>query len=212
MSAALAAFLADVQANHLTAGQQAAIVSALTVISPEFPDPDEYGNSIPITEESLARLWMAVLYTINGEPIVPPTSLARNFENSPAPVTLSAVAQVIAGVSVTPQQTGKLKVRISGVVQNADTSATIRPVTISVAANGATPALETQQVFHPSAATSQPFGMPFSLVVDLDKASTPTTFPLGTPVTINACAIGDASGELSIPAGALQISVEEAAA
>jgi hypothetical protein len=238
MTAALDALISDIAANTLTATQQGALISALSVISPVFPSPDGLSDSIPLSEEALARLWITVLYTINGEAVVSPPTLvneilatapvvvtpspgvgevtisitepARGFENSPAAVTLSGGSQAIAGVTVTPRTSGKLKVRISGVVQNADTSNTIRPVTLSVAANGVTPALETLTTFHPAPATSAPFGTPFSLVVDLDQAQTPTTFPLDTPVLINAVAVGDASGQLSIPIRGLQLEVEEA--
>jgi hypothetical protein len=69
MSAKLDTLRANINANTLTASEQAALSAALTVISAAFDAPDSVSDSIPAsTEEPLARLWFAALYTINAEP------------------------------------------------------------------------------------------------------------------------------------------------
>ncbi len=236
MSAALDNLTANILANTLTATQQAILAQALIAISPTFPAPDETADGIPVPEEALAREWMAALYAIQSgagaivptmpvtqvtgtAPIVvtpstpnPNVSLtlpARGFANGSA-LTLSAAAQIVASVTLTPVVSGKLKVRVSGVVDNQDTSNTQRPLVVTIAANAATPALETSDTMRSTAAQASPSTMQFALVVDLDHASTPTTFPLGTPVTINVCLTGEGTGQLSTHAGGVQLEVEEA--
>src|SRR5215831_8450446 len=58
--------------NTLTTGQQAALQTALGLILPDFPEPDEISNSIPPTEAALARAWIAALYTLQAEAGGPP--------------------------------------------------------------------------------------------------------------------------------------------
>jgi hypothetical protein len=53
--------------NTLTPAQQAAFAEALGLIIPTWPTPDELSNSIPPSEESLVRLWAAVLYSLQAE-------------------------------------------------------------------------------------------------------------------------------------------------
>jgi hypothetical protein len=236
MSGALDNLTANILANTLTTLQQNALAQALVAISPTFPTPDETSDGIPVPEEALAREWMAALYAIQagagvlpptvpvtqvtgtapivvtptaGAPVVSLTPPARAFGVSGA-LTLNAGAQIAASATLTPTVSGKLKVRISGVVSNADTSAAQHPITLSVADNAASPALETQAVQRSTQAGASPSTTHIGLVVDLDHASTPTTFPVGTPVTINAVLVGDGTGELSIAAGGVQIEVEEA--
>jgi hypothetical protein len=69
MSAKLDTLRTNINANTLTSAEKAALNSALLVISPAFDPPDALSDSIPTsTEEPLARLWFAALYTINAEP------------------------------------------------------------------------------------------------------------------------------------------------
>ena len=67
MSLALDDLKNRINSNTLTALQQAALATALTVISPAFLGPDESASVLSVNEEPLAREWMAVLYTINSE-------------------------------------------------------------------------------------------------------------------------------------------------
>jgi hypothetical protein len=66
-SPALLSLRANILANVLTAGQQAALVDALDLVTPTFPQPDQLDDSIPVSEEILARDWFAALYTIQAE-------------------------------------------------------------------------------------------------------------------------------------------------
>jgi hypothetical protein len=68
-SAALTDLQNRIASNTLTAAQQAALTTALAAIAPSFPAPSE--AIVSVLEEPLAREWMAVLYTINGEGVGP---------------------------------------------------------------------------------------------------------------------------------------------
>lgn len=70
-----------IASNTLTGPQQAALDTALDVLIPLFPTPDELSNSIPQTEENLAREWIAPLYTLQaqagpGGSVLPTTAIA----------------------------------------------------------------------------------------------------------------------------------------
>jgi hypothetical protein len=206
----------NIGANTLTALQQSALQQALVNIAPTFPGPDNASNGLTDGDESLAREWIAALYAItlgvggavSGIP-------ARAFATNAAPVLPGAAIAIGATVTVTPGITGKMKVRISGVIENNDSSAASHPFTLSVntgvAAAGAQ--LFTQDTLHPAgAANPNPGTDCFSLVVDLDKLATPFVAPVGTPLQINANVLGSGSAALNIATGGLQLEVEEATA
>ena len=70
-----------IASNTLTGPQQAALDTALDVLIPLFPTPDELSNSIPQTEELLAREWIAPLYSLQaqagpGGGVLPTTEIA----------------------------------------------------------------------------------------------------------------------------------------
>jgi hypothetical protein len=126
-----------------------------------------------------------------------------------------AAAAIGATVTVTPGISGRLKVRISGVVENNDSSGTVHPFTLSVntGASAAGAALFTQDVIRPvGAANPTPGTATTALVVDLDKLAVPFLAPVGVPVQINAIVLGSASAALNIAALGLQLEVEEATA
>jgi len=79
-SAALADLSTRIASNTLTGPQQAALTTALALIIPTFPSPDDTSNSIPPTEGALARAWIAALYTIQAEAggtaVLPTTQIA----------------------------------------------------------------------------------------------------------------------------------------
>ena len=235
MSAALDTLTAHILANTLTTAEQNILAQALIAISPTFPSPDDFGNALPPPDESDAREWICALYAIQaGGPAPPVPTMPVTTVTGTAPITstggttpaiglitpargyavsgalvLSAAAQIAASVTITPKVSGKLKVRISGVFTNTDTSATQRPLSISVR-TGAT-VYQTQATIESTAAGGSPSTMSASFVVDLDAATTtPTTFPLGTPVEIDAVAIGEVNGLIHLAAGGLQLEVEEA--
>lgn len=203
----------NIGANTLTALQQSALQQALVAIAPTFPGPDETTNGLTNGDESLAREWIAALYAITlGVGGAVTGILARAYATNAAPVLPGAAIAIGASVTVTPGLTGKLKVRISGVIENNDSSAATHPFTLSVntgaAAAGAQ--LATQDVLHPVGSTS-PGTDCFAFVVDLDKLATPFVATVGTPIQINANVLGSGSAALNIAAGGLQLEVEEAA-
>jgi hypothetical protein len=206
----------NIGANTLTALQQSALQQALINIAPTFPGPDNVANGLTDLDESLAREWIAALYaitlgvggTVTGIP-------ARAFQANAAPVLPGAAVAIGASVTVTPGLTGKLKVRISGVVENNDSTAATHPFTLSVntgaAAGGA--ALFTQDVIRPiGAANPNPGTATIALVVDLDKLAVPFVAPVGVALQVNAVVLGSASAALNIAALGLQLEVEEATA
>jgi hypothetical protein len=204
----------NIGANTLTALQQSCLQQALTNIAPTFPGPDNASNGNTDSDESLAREWIASLYAIVAGVGGSVSGIqARAFSTNAAPVSPGAAAAIGASVSVTPGLTGKLKVRVTGVVENNDSSGAAHPFTLSVnsgaSAGGA--ALFTQDVIRPvGAAAPNPRTATTALVVDLDKLSPPTVFPVGTAVQINAIVLGSASATLTIAAAGLQLEVEEA--
>lgn len=202
----------NIAANTLTALQQSALQQALLVIAPTFPGPDEQASGLTDFDEDLAREWIAALYAITlGTGGIVTGIPARAWATNAAPVAPAAAAAIASTVTVTPGITGKMKVRISGVVENTDSSGTQHPFTLSVntgaSASGAS--LITQTTLHPLGAVA-PGTATFALVVDLDKLAAPSVFPVGTPVQINAVVVGDGSGDLTIATGGCQLEVEEA--
>jgi hypothetical protein len=151
--------------------------------------------------------------SVIGETINVPTGVpVRGFGQSGAsPIVLTAAAQIVASVTVTPGATGKLTVFVSGVVDNNDSGATRRPVTLSLSSgNATTPAIFTQATLEPAGANTGGAGSTLSMAIPLDIVSG-LSFLVGVPVQINCNALGDASGQLVIPANGVQIYVAEAA-
>jgi len=204
----------NIGANTLTSLQQTALQQALTAIASTFPGPDNVSNGTTDTDEPLAREWIASLYAIVAGVGGSVSGIqARAFSTNAAPVAPGAAVAIGASVTVTPGITGKMKVRITGVVENNDSSGSAHPFTLSVntgaAAGGA--ALFTQDVIRPTgAANPNPGTQTTALVVDLDKLAVPFVAPVGVALQINAIVLGSASNTLNIAAGGLQLEVEEA--
>ena len=134
----------------------------------------------------------------------------RSYGTNVSLVTLTASPIVIASATLTPVVTGKIKISITGVGQNLDSVGTLRPITLSV--TDGTNTLQTQSTVRFAGAAAPGISATLAIVVDSDLAvTTPTTYALGTPITINAVATGDASGNLTISARGMQIEIQEAA-
>jgi hypothetical protein len=208
---------ANIGANTLTALQQSCLQQALNNIAATFPGPDDTANGLTDTDEPLAREWIAALYAITLGVSAVSGSLARAFSTNAAPVLPGAAIAIGTSATLTPGVTGRLKVRISGVIENNDSSAAAHPFTLSIntglTAGTTGTQLFTQDVMRPvGAANPNPGTDCFSLVVDLDKLAVPFIAPPGTPIQINANVLGSASASLNIAAGGLQLEVEEASA
>jgi hypothetical protein len=237
-SAQLVALRNNIAGNTLTALEQAILTTALDEIAPTFPSPDELANSIPQPEEALARTWMCALYAIQAEeaPPMPPTDVTDVTATSPLVATsptaatrniallilqsamavnagvvnLTASAQVSASATITPRVTGKVRVIITGTVDNNDSSTTSHPIVLTVSTGaGPTPVAQTSGTMRAAQAGSSNGTTTVALVVDLDRATTPVTGTVGTPIQVNACLTGDATGHLSVGAGNLQIAIQE---
>jgi hypothetical protein len=131
--------------------------------------------------------------------------------NQGAAIALTGALVVGGSLTITPKLTGKIRCEISGFLESTDSTGTAHPFTIAVGDAGA--GLRYAQATMPR--TNQNIGgvngvTPFSLVVDLDSiGSSSVTYPVGTPVTLEALVLGDASGDLSIPINGLQFAVQE---
>jgi hypothetical protein len=116
-SAALIALQTAIRQNTLSPAQQAALDTALGLIIPNFPTPDELSNSIPVPEEVLARDWIAALYTIQAESagidmlarVITPNAEAGKVLTPLAP----GVATVLLVADITPTTTGLLMVSVN---------------------------------------------------------------------------------------------------
>jgi hypothetical protein len=127
-----------------------------------------------------------------------------------AALVLTAAPQVDATGTITPAVSGKIKVTLSGVLHNTDTSAAQHPCTVNVTATAASgTASESLDVFNGTPAAAAAGRTPFSFVVDLDQATTPHTFTVGEVVTVNVNLTGDASGDLSVVANGVVADVQE---
>jgi hypothetical protein len=95
-------------------------------------------------------------------------------------------AAIVAHASITPVATGKLRVWISGTIQNDSDSGQVQ-VTQSVGHGASVATID--YVGGTVEIEDNGGGREFatlSLSVDLDRSTTPITFPLNTPVQINA--------------------------
>lgn len=125
-------------------------------------------------------------------------------------LTLNAGSQVNATGTITPTNSGKIKVTVTGVLHNSDTSATQHPCVLNVSASAVSGAAnQSLDTFNGTPGAAAAGKTPFSFVVDLDQATTPHTFALGEVVTVNVNLTGDASGDLSVVANGVVADVQE---
>lgn len=158
------------------------------------------------------------LPTMSGDilPVVPtpitiPTGAtpARAFGQG-GNVTLTASAQVIASASFTPATSGKMTVFVEGIVDNNDSTSTVRPVTVAITSgSGTSPVLYTTPTYNMQGSNHNNSNQ-VSLAIPLDLLGSPTTFPVGTPAEISVTMTGDASAQLSVPANGCTVYVAEA--
>jgi hypothetical protein len=119
---ALEAFFFRIASNNLTAKDIAALTTALQVVIPTFPNPDETSTAL-FSDEGDAREWIAALYTIqaNGE-----TTVSANRVVTPNPITELTVpfapgaGKVLLVADITPQSSGLLLVSVNlGITEDA---------------------------------------------------------------------------------------------
>lgn len=144
-----------------------------------------------------------------AEPNVTVTQPARTYLKSTA-TGLTAAPAIVATGPITPTNSGKLKVTLSGVLHNSDTSATQHPCTVNVSATASSgTATQSMDSFNGTPGAVGPGKTPFSFVVDLDQATTPHTFTPGEVVTVAVNMTGDASGDLSVVLNGVVADVQE---
>jgi len=129
---------------------------------------------------------------------------------SASPVTLTAANKIIASATITPKLTGKLAVRITGVVTNTDAT-NGHLFTMSMSHGGAATPTDYQipQMLCPSSGGESIASMPWGIIVEYYNLAAPVIFPVGTPVQFNAVGLGDASTLLVIQQHGCQIEVTE---
>ena len=149
-----------------------------------------------------------------------PTTFARGFATNAANVYPdSATATIVASVTVTPTVTGKLRVIATGTFANG--SGTSAVSVGSALSQGATATGTTLWSNGPTAILGATGAVgadvPFSITVDLDKATCPAgssaagvVYPVGTPVQINfVIQLGSMVATVGVPACFCQLTVEE---
>lgn len=150
-----------------------------------------------------------VITGTDAAPNVTVQTPARTYLKGAA-LTLNAGSQIVATGTITPTNSGKIKVTLSGVLHNSDSSATQHPCVVNVSATaGSGSANQSLDTFNGTAAAVGPGKTPFSFVVDLDQATTAHTFTLGEVVTVDINLTGDASGDLSVVVNGVVADVQE---
>jgi hypothetical protein len=138
-------------------------------------------------------------------------SLARAWGDATGfTVSQGGGAGIAAHATITPLSTGKLRVIITGSIQN-DSDSGQAQYTVSISHGlAATPADYTSGIFEiEDNGGGREYGS-LSLVVDLDKIAAPVVFPAGTPVQINAVITVTSGGQaVQGAAHSVQIAIEE---
>ena len=129
---------------------------------------------------------------------------------SASPVTLTAANKIIASATITPKLTGKLAVRIAGVVTNTD-GASGHLFTMSMSHGGAATPLDYSipQMLCLSSGGDSIASMPWGIIVEYYNLAVPVIFPVGVAVQFNAVGLGDASTLLVVQQHGCQIEVTE---
>lgn len=140
-----------------------------------------------------------------------PIVLARGWNDNAGIVILpSATPTIVVSKSITPTATGKIRVTITGVVENNGETGSNATLNVGISHGvAATPEDYVQApgfgIFVPATATgAQPLA--FALTVDLDAIA--IVFPLATPVQINA-SLTATSNPLTIRPHACELSLQE---
>jgi hypothetical protein len=116
-------------------------------------------------------------------------------------VNLTGTPQVVATTTLTPQTTGKIEVTVSWQAKNTDSSnihEILFELTNSADANTIVPVPVNIPVG--TVGSGSQFTQASSFTIALDLTSAPSTFTVGTPVTLNVLAAADASGVVNLPA------------
>ena len=136
--------------------------------------------------------------------------LQSDMNTNGGAVTLTAASQIVASGSITPRVTGKIRVVVTGTVDNNDSSTTSHPIVLTVSTGaGTTPVAQTSGTMRATQAGSTNGTNTVAMVVDLDRATAPITAALNAPFQVNACLTGDATGHLSVGLHNLQIALQE---
>jgi len=139
-----------------------------------------------------------------------PIVLARGWADNAALVPLPAVTPtIVVSKSITPTATGKVRVTITGIVENSADPGTNS--TLNVGISHGLLATPLDYVQGPGGFGITVLGtdlVTFALTVDLDAIAVPVVFPVGTPVQINAVLAAGAN-PLSVTAHACELSLQE---
>lgn len=179
-----------------------AVAIAGGVTPPAWPPTGSDGTVTTVTATAPIR----VTATPTTTPNIALTPPAYIWEDNAAVVN-PTIAGVSISPTITPTVSGKLTVRVSGVVENTDTTLT-HTLTLSITGTLGLDYVQglPLQVPHslaPGGSTA------FSLIVALDKLPVPYAPPLNAAITFNVDFSADDDTHLTIPAHSVQIEVEE---
>lgn len=170
----------------------------------------------PATYNSISAAIKAMVLAgetyLNGQSIVPLglSRTAHAWAQTVGDVAVSAALAIALSKSITPISTGKIAVRVTGVVQNTDSAAiksfTVGITTGTVGTGTARYSQLAQQIEVGSG--GNPEGEAFCVNCQLDQLAAPFIALLGVPVQINATVIGSATGVV-VPSGGLQLDLQE---
>jgi hypothetical protein len=156
--------------------------------------------------------------TITGTPpitvesnVVALTPAGNGWASNPGIVTVNTGEQIAVSAVITPQVTGHVRVRVTGMAQSEDSAASLTfAVSISQGADEPTPALFTLPTLTVPLLGANPGTVSFALDVALDKLAAPVNLPLHAAATLNVVVTcSDNTGKITIPIGGLQIDLEE---
>jgi hypothetical protein len=143
-SPALATLAANILANTLTVAEQTALVEALSVIAPAFPQPDDVAGVRDV--EGLSGLWFATLFAINAEGggMPPPGDFLTDVTGTP-PIVVTSPTTTTRNAAITPATDGAAgsmsaadKSKLDGLSPGVTSIGVVPPLTST---GGATPLL-----------------------------------------------------------------------
>lgn len=171
------------------------------VVIPTF-NVDADGHLIAVGDENIE---VAAPLTNNGTTLaLTPPAYVWEDNASTLPVTIAGVS---ISPTITPEVSGKLTVRVTGIMQSTDSAAT-HTMTMSI-----TGTLGLDYVSGTAQAVPREVGVPgntaFAMNVALDKLPVPFLPPVGTPITFNVNFSADDDTHVSILAHSVQVEVQE---
>lgn len=143
-------------------------------------------------------------------PAISLTKPAYTFttNTSATPIAVTNALTAILTPAITSAITGKCTVRVTGSVENADsTNSHLLTVAISTTAGSA---IQPDSVRVPQSVLGSPGRTAFCLIVALDQApSNPITFSIGSPATVTLSAQADVNSQLTIIQNSVQVDIQE---